>query len=45
MIKFVNESGSINYRLYAGLVGCTVMYFFLIKRYACTILVKNICSP
>jgi len=43
MIKFVNESGSINYCLCAPLVSCTIMYCFLGKGYAYTFLVKNIC--
>jgi len=36
MIKFVDESGSINYCLCTVFVSYTVMYFFLEKTYACT---------
>jgi len=42
MIKFVDVSGNINYCLYAVFVSFTVMYFFLVKRYVYTSLVKKI---
>jgi len=45
MMQFVDESGSSNYCFCIALVSCTVMYPFMIKRYAYTFLVnKNVCS-
>jgi len=43
MIKFDDESGSINYSLCTVLVSCTVMHSFLVKKYVYTLLVKKIC--
>jgi len=45
MIKFVDESRSINCCFCAVLVSCTVMEAFLAIRYAYKFLVKKICSP
>jgi len=36
MIKFADESGSINYCFCAVFVSCTVMYSFLGRRCVCT---------
>jgi len=42
MIKFVDESRGSNHCLCTVLVSCTVMYSFVVKRYAYTFLVKKI---
>jgi len=44
MTKLVDESGSIYY-LCVVLVGCAVMYSFLVERYVYTFLVKKVCCP
>ena len=45
MIKFVDESGSINYCFCTVLVSCAVLYSFMVKLYAYTFLVnKKVCS-
>jgi len=41
MIKFVDESGTINYCLCTALVRFTVMHSFLVKSYVYTFLVKK----
>jgi len=41
MIKFVDESGSINYCLCIVLVSGTITYSFMVKRYVYIFLVKT----